>query len=704
MNDIKAKDLRNSRKQTLLQMIERDQQGEDHVKTLELWSKAADKLIATALETIISEFEAPPQFSVIALGKLGGLELNYSSDVDLIYVFEGDFEKASKIASRFTRLLGNVTEDGFVFRVDNNLRPLGKDGNIVNTVDALERYYETTGHEWERQALIRARHVAGDKALSDEFVERISPFVFRRSIDIPYLKKIRATKLSLERTASNEGWRNIKLGPGGIREIEFVTQVLQLLHGGKIKDLRVTNTFDALNSLFKHKIISKKKLSELRSSYLLLRRAENMLQAKDDRQIHTLPKDDGDLKELSARLGFDSLDEFIDTLGNARKKVQEHFSELFDTSFEKMEILEAFQANLETCKSKEEVVDSLSWFKNHISKRIQELDLSGKLSIDEVSERLTCLAETIINEAFKIVKEALLPIYGKSLTEEGQEADLAVLGMGKLGTFEMDYASDLDLVFIYSGDGSTTGKKKITNHEYFTKVSQKLISMITLPTRYGKAYNIDTELRPSGNQGALVSSIEAFDRYHRREAGLWERQALLRARVIAGDITLGNNVSTLLENLVYDLPLPHEIKVQIDLLRRKVASENIPHQGRIDLKKGRGGIADIESVVHYMQLVNGGRDPSLREKKASYLIKAMEKASLLDKTEAETLSEAYILFRVVLSRARLFITHSTGTIDPASDYFQSIAESLRMEGPAMLKKLEELLDAVEDIYYSHLRT
>lgn len=686
--------LRNARKEALASIIKRDIAGSAPPEQLMLeWSKKADELIESALKAVTAEFENPPKFCVLSLGKLGGLELNYSSDVDLLYIYEGDRETATKIANRLTNLLSKITPDGFVYRVDLDLRPEGKQGPIVNTVDALERYYEVTGHEWERQALIRARVSAGDRELGEEFIERVKPFVFRRSLDIQILKKIRASKMALEKSAETEGWRNIKLGPGGIRETEFIVQALQLLNGGRIKELRVTNTFQALRELLKHKIITEKKFNGLIEAYTLLRRTENMLMAKDDRQVHTLPKSGEEIKDLAVKLGFANEKEFITKLDTIRRGVQKEFSNLFETSYEKIEILESMDLNLETCKDEEEIIDSIPWFKGHISKRIQALDLEGKLTIDEISERLTYLAETVIGEAIKIAKKRVTTNYGTARTSDGLMAEMSVVGMGKLGSYEMDYASDLDLIFVYSGDGETDGAKKITNHEYFTKIAQTVISIITLPTRYGRAYDIDTDLRPSGNQGTLVSSMESFERYHLSTASLWERQSLLRARVIAGDITLGHKLSTLINRLAYTQPIPHNAKEEIKKLREKIIVSKKLSDDEIDIKKGFGGIADIESVVHYLQLMYCQKNPKLQNQKLQNVMTVLKQEKILSEEDYAVLSKGYDLFRKILARVRLFVSHSTGIVKLSEDYFKQIEETV-----ITIPKLQKLMVDVRKIY------
>ena len=699
MKLLDAKDLRVFRKKALSSIVFRDLGNKDPPAALMAeWSGVADHLIASALKIVLKEFEAPPEFCVIALGKLGGRELNYSSDVDLLYIYEGDLEAASKVANRLTRMLDDITEDGFVFRVDNNLRPEGSRGPIVNTVDALERYYEKTGEEWERQALIRARPVAGNAVLGNEFIKRVRPFVFRRYIAVSALKKIRATKLKLEKSASEEGWNNIKLGPGGIREVEFIVQALQMLNGGKIEELRVANIFEVLALLKKHKIISVRKHDDLLEAYTLLRRAENIMQAKDDRQIHTLPSASPEKDELAKKLGFKSQKDFTVKLDKIRHNVQRHFSSIFETSYEKTEILEAMEANISTCKNEEEIIDSLPWFKNHIVKRIQEDDLEGKLSIDDVSERLIILAETIADEALKIGRHKLTRLHGTPRMKDNLSAEMVVVGMGKLGSKEMDYASDLDLIFIYAGDGETDGEKSVTNHEYFTKLAQNVLSVLTLPTRYGRTYSIDAKLRPSGNQGVLVSSIEAFRRYHLREASFWERQALLKTRVVAGDVLLSRKFKAVLDDLIYNQPLPPDIKSQIAALREKTICEKTGGSGYIDVKYGAGGMADFEAIVHLLLFVHGCEDPGVRN------LDALHKQHFITDEDYAVLNEAYSVYRKLLSRIRLFVIHPAESIATDADYFQAACTSLGFSDKnALIGKLNNLMRKTREIYLRFLK-
>ena len=239
----------------------------------------------------LEEREPGAGFCVIAMGKLGARELNFSSDVDLIYVYDKDgqtrgekpvthFAYFAKLAELVTEALAKPTEDGFVFRVDLNLRPDGQNGPIVNSVRAAELYYQSFGRTWERNALVKARPAAGDLAVGDELLRQLEPFVWRRSLDLDVLAEIQAMKARIDARAGAEGKDDLKLGKGGIREAEFFVSALQLLHGGRAegKALRERAVLPALERLLFAGVVPAKDGDALADAYLFLRRAEHRVQ------------------------------------------------------------------------------------------------------------------------------------------------------------------------------------------------------------------------------------------------------------------------------------------------------------------------------------------------------------------------------------------------------------------------------------------
>jgi glutamate-ammonia-ligase adenylyltransferase len=257
----------------------------------------------------------PIGFVVLGLGKLGGGELNYSSDVDLVYLHEGAPPAAgapdpkdffSRLASEVTRAIGEQTADGVVFRVDLRLRPEGAAGVLVNSVDGALTYYEGWGDTWERGALAKARPVGGDVVLGEHFIEEVRPFVYRRHLDYQTLEDLRRMKarVDAEQAEQAPGIRDVKLGAGCIREVEFVVQALQLIHGGHEAAVRVPGTRAALRELERHAMVSGEEAAMLREAYVFLRDVEHAIQVVEQRRTQRLPTDAVALRALARRLGY----------------------------------------------------------------------------------------------------------------------------------------------------------------------------------------------------------------------------------------------------------------------------------------------------------------------------------------------------------------------------------------------------------------
>jgi glutamate-ammonia-ligase adenylyltransferase len=256
--------------------------------------------------------EGKPSFVVMAMGKLGGEELNFSSDIDLIYVYSTDegaagnlslHEYYARVAQGVTRALSDITEDGLIFRVDLRLRPEGRSGAICNSLAAAESYYESFGRTWERQALLRARPAAGDHALGERYLRTLEPFVHPRTVGAQTIDEVRALRRLFAAEAEGPTF-NVKLGKGGIRDIELVAQLLQLLHGGKRRELRERTTLAALHKLALAGLVSDQEARVLSSNYRFWRQVEHRLQLEHGSQTHTLPSSPEGRQVLARRLGF----------------------------------------------------------------------------------------------------------------------------------------------------------------------------------------------------------------------------------------------------------------------------------------------------------------------------------------------------------------------------------------------------------------
>ncbi len=326
--------LRELRNRVVLRVMARDLSGRaDLAEVCATMSDLAELEIAAALE-----LTGARELIVIGMGKLGGRELNVSSDVDLVFVYRGGIEEQARFerAGRtLIRLLSEATEDGFAFRVDMRLRPYGDSGPLACNFDALDLYFVTQGREWERYAWIKARALTGDMSgeangpAHEELARIVRPFVFRKYLDYATLAAMRSLHAEVRRDVQRrELAGHVKLGPGGIREIEFVAQALQLVRGGRDPALTARSTLQVLELLGRKNLIPPAAARELAEAYDFLRRLEHRLQYLDDAQRHDLPQGAEDRARIAAMSGFASWQEFAARLAAVRETVSRHFHDV----------------------------------------------------------------------------------------------------------------------------------------------------------------------------------------------------------------------------------------------------------------------------------------------------------------------------------------------------------------------------------------
>jgi glutamate-ammonia-ligase adenylyltransferase len=345
--------LRRFRQSQMLRIIWRDL-GNDAAldETLEDLSELADVCIRQALDHLYawataksgvprSADGAAQQLIVLGMGKLGARELNLSSDIDLIFCFpehgHTDGRRPIENETFFTKLgrqlisvLGRQTADGFVFRVDMRLRPFGDSGPLVASYESMESYYHSQARDWERYAMVKARPITGDRAETDALMAMLRAFVFRRYIDFGVIESIRDMKRMIERDLHKKGMvANIKLGQGGIREIEFIGQAFQLVRGGRDADLQIRPIQAVLDVLGERDILPSFAVEELVAAYRFLRRTENRIQAWKDEQTHSLPTDEHGRLRIANGMGFDSWEAFDAALSRHRQRVHEQFGHVF---------------------------------------------------------------------------------------------------------------------------------------------------------------------------------------------------------------------------------------------------------------------------------------------------------------------------------------------------------------------------------------
>jgi len=730
----------------------------------------------------------PCRFVVFGMGKLGGEELNFSSDIDLLYLYETDqgaagalslHEFFARLCERLTRAIADVTDEGYVFRVDLRLRPEGTRGPVCNSLGAAERYYESFGRPWERQAWVKARAVAGDLALGDEALKRLEPFIWPRSVGADVIRAVHELMARMRAERATE--RDVKLGPGGIREVEFFTQALQLVHGGRNRPLRERGTLRALDRLRTAGIVTEREHRTLADSYVLLRRVEHRLQLAEGRQTHALPPDASgealpspallrlvdpsatheELAAALATLGFRNAEASADEMELVRQKPHSPFSPaaggemaralleeaaaspdpdlalrrlndlvgrrgagagiwrlvaesrplarvvvtllgtsefLGKTLVAHPELVEQMltAASSVRVRSREEIdelvaraqdgldagdeearLNALRKVRNEELLRVGLFDVGGELTPAEVSAQLTDLADAILEAALAVVAPPTFKKWGMP------SASLAVIGLGKLGGRELGYSSDLDVVFVYSDEGQAAGGRAATNFEVMSRLAQRLIHALSSYLDEGRLYEIDTRLRPSGQKGALVSSLAGFRSYHAKQAALWERQALVKARTVAGDRTLGAEIERLAEAHVYEqAPADAAAMAQeIGRLRARMEKELAQESAhKFNIKTGRGGLVDVEFLVQYLQLVHGPRRLSLRARATADALAALAREGVLDDEDARVLSESYAFLRRLENRLRIVHDRSIQEITDRPEQLGTLARRLGYHG------------------------
>ncbi len=268
------------------------------------------------------EKKLPQRIVIFALGKLGGSELNFSSDIDIVFAYADDpkytqdqagkaIEFYIKVVQLFIKIISEQTQDGFVFRVDTRLRPFGNSGALIPSFLSIDQYFQTHGRDWERYAWMKARVIAGDRHIGEGFLQEITPFIYRRYLDYGAIQSLREMKILIDAKAQhNSAKENLKIGFGGIREIEFIAQMFQLIYGGRDSSLHIRSTLQAIKQLELQGLLNSDWAEKLTAAYLFLRKAENGLQVREDQQIHSLPTDSQSRLHYAYLLGMQNWQEF----------------------------------------------------------------------------------------------------------------------------------------------------------------------------------------------------------------------------------------------------------------------------------------------------------------------------------------------------------------------------------------------------------
>ncbi len=760
------------------------------------------------LGTAGASAEADSGYIVLGMGKHGARELNYSSDIDLIVFYEPELVRLRlgveplaffvRMTRDLVRLMQERTGDGYVFRTDLRLRPDPGATQVAISTNAALNYYESFGQNWERAAMIKARAVAGDIPAGEAFIKELAPFVWRKYLDFAAIADIHAMKRQIHAFKGfgeiGVAGHNIKVGRGGIREIEFFVQTQQLIAGGRQPGLRTPDTLGALTHLVERGWIKPIVRDELSESYLFLRRTEHRLQMIADEQTQTLPADAEGLLRLARFAGFPDTDAFSTALVAHLERVQRHYGALFEDvpeltrgnanmvfageqddpgtvealtrmGYERPSdiigavrgghhgryqavrtprarelltevqptLIEAFartsdphqaflgfdrflsqlpsgvqlfsllRNNPRLLRLVADIMGSTPRLARIISRRRRVLDavldpgffgslpdadalarivdaeiaaaadyqealdrarivgseqafligvrvLSGTITAAQAGGAYAGLAEHLIAALQQQVERELV-------SQSGHVAGGAavVVAMGKLGGREMTAASDLDLILVYDFDEAiqqSDGPRPLAPSQYFTRLTQRLISALSSPTAEGSLYDVDMRLRPSGQKGPVATQLSSFEHYQDNEAWTWEHMALTRARVISGPAKLRASVEAAIRRALVRPRDRAKLVADVRDMRERIAKEK-GTEDVWELKQVRGGLVDLEFIAQFLQLAHAHADPGVLDQNTIGALRKLAVAGHLSAPHADVLLPAASLVQNLTEVLRL---------------------------------------------------
>jgi glutamate-ammonia-ligase adenylyltransferase len=781
----------------------------------------------------------PATIAALALGKLGGGELNYSSDIDLVFVHSADGrvegprpctnqEFFDRVVQDAVRLIADPTEHGAAYRVDLRLRPHGSVGPASMALEPMLHYFDQAGRTWERQAWVKARCVGGDFDLGHRLLATLEPWIWRRWLTRADISGIKALKRRIEQRVTRAGGdaTDVKSGRGGIRDVEFTIQFLQLLGGGDTPRVRTGTTLEAIRRLAEADALTDQEREILERTYTLLRTVEHRLQILYDRQTHTLPTSDDELARLASRLGYggdvvghDRLRQELTDATALNRRILDHLlhdafpddaapepevdlvldpapdagmvcdllsrhgfrdaptahralvslgeekvrflstrrcrhflaaiaprllaaiartpdpdatlttlasvadslggkgvlwelfsfnppsldltvrlcssspflanllttnpgmiDELLDSLLiERLPTAESLEASLtELCRGAVDVEPILQAFKSSQQLRVGVRDMLGRQDAETTSAALTGIAEALVKQVVATEAEALAERLGRPRAADGGPASPVVLAMGKFGGCEMNYASDVDVVFLYDYDGTTVparrGRKPAegTSHaHFFGELAQRTMRVFNSFGPQGRLYEMDSRLRPSGRSGPAAISLAEFARYFAEDgpAAVWERQALVKARPVVGGVAATAEVRRIIDEATYGRAWKAADVESIRRMRFRMEEGAKP----TNLKRGAGGVVDIEFVAQMLQLVRGGREPRLRTSGTLPALVGLHEAGLLGDERFAFFERSYRTLRAIEGRLRLLDAPARHDFPESSDERRKLA-------------------------------
>ncbi len=782
-------ELARSKQLCYLKVAAGDLEGRLSLEEVCAWlSRLADAVLEAACRLAGAE-----ELAVIAMGKLGADELNYASDVDIVFVTgEGaDLDACSSAGRRLLQVARGC------YRVDADLRPEGRNGALVRSLASYNTYWERWARPWEFQALLKARPAAGQPEIGRAFEERAAAAVWSRHLEADDIAELRRMKARTEEAVARRGLstRELKRGPGGIRDIEFSAQLLQLVHGRNDPALRVRSTLGALAELAAAGYVDRGDACLLSLAYRFLRTVEHRLQLVEGAQVHTVPaagpardhlarvlglsdggrsrsRADGfatvlgryqsSVRSIHERLFFRPLLEVFAGTGEARalpagaaeerlaafgfketERTRQALSELTrgltrssrlmqqllpvllgwlaetpdpdlgllglrslaGLSHQRDVVVAAFRDSPELARrlclllGTGRRLGELAVKNPSLALRVGDDDALSLMGRDELAARAMTAARSgrngppaglqrfvgaeVLRLAAGELVGAITPAeaaaglarlgdaaLGTALWLARPEVAFCVVALGRFGGEELAYGSDLDVVFVYEGEGEKAAREA-------GRVAEEVVTLLNGKTPAERIWTLDTSLRPEGRQGPLARSLTAYGAYHSRWMSAWERQALLRARPVAGDEALLSSFFELVDKSLFERGFSEEDLREIRRLKARTEKERIPagEDPQFHLKLGRGSLADVEWTVQLLQLLSGTKETG-----TSAAIEKLRAGGLLSRDESESLAAAYSFLNRTRARWHLvgnYVAAGGGLVNPAgSDSLPKSREAL----------------------------
>lgn len=737
-----AVDLARFRRRELMRIALRDITGAAALAELtQELSNLADAILETAYHRVRAEFAArygeprleggaPCGFSILSLGKLGGEELNYSSDVDLMFVYGGNGltdgperlsnkEFFKKVANEYTALLSAYTPEGQCYRVDLRLRPDGTGGEIALPVEGAMRYYEERARDWEKQMLIKARVSAGEPEPGRALLDFVEPLIYQTSLDFRAVEAVSETRQRIsEKMAARrkKTGLDIKLTPGGIRDIEFLVQCLQRLHGGREPWVRHGGTMLALARLRDKELLSDSEYARLASAYQFLRNVEHRLQLEEDRQTHTLPQDAARFETLARKMPPAATGAPLDS-AMVRERLADHLEavrEIYERVVHERPVYtiaepvsdsgpaprdrerrERFReiTGVEPGPEVSEILDLSSHFGDELLRdpslaaeigqpfraderppsdpgqlrrfyrsrmfRIQSESMLAGTPIFETLAKTSALADAVIAAAYQAAG--------------GADTGMMVVALGRLGMREFDLGSDADLNFVIADDADV-GRA--------TAAAERMLQILSAYTGEGTMFTVDTRLRPNGRAGDLVQTESAYKSYFADRAEAWEGISYMKARGVAGDVRRATAFLHELQQVDWRrYGQGMRSREELAHMRMRLEKEQGP---RNPLKAGVGGYYDIDFALMYLRLRGAG--VFYKVLNTPERIDVIETMGSLSRSDAAFLREAATFYRAIDHGQRLAVGHAEGSLPASQAQVDVLANLVRRWTPAHLNE------------------